>query len=1141
MLSKSTIVNLSYPIYFQDTFDTRSLVASPIWEVNTTQNAPVPVLATYAALARGLQYRVGTNANMTFQTFASSVEPRAGDLVSANASAFIPWLSCQNAEVDLSEPALPVNSTTQNEPFYSITLAVDPCEVYQSANTTSGRTRSASRVAYPYRLPIIDPRSRPVPEKRVSGNIVQLKCENGQAAGSGNPILWFLYDVAYSQEDTNAKASTSNWSVVVRNISAQVCMPYYGVKNVTVTYSSSGSGKTGVYAVTDTFSNPGTRLPAINDSSLFKTFYENLSADTPMLYDQQTSLSNPETSVDPWNAFQFISNVTGKSSVQELLGDSEALRLGIQDVYAGILTQWAKDNIMMTAKIAATANLQRTDKRLHVRESSVLTMIICLGLVILLIASLAVVRPKATWVMKGGSIQSLARALATSEALNEALSTATFPEVNVIKRLLEPPGPDRENLSQKNVQAIFQPSMLLPEKIKKDAFNNVASIPSSTVEWNRPLLGRREVVASVIATPIILLVALEVIQYLSDKDEGFITCGPEVASGLSADSWTHYLPTVILLLVAALYDSLESCILTLSPLLRLKARNVKGLLKADAELYGQLPPVALWYSLRRKHFGAALAIVAAFTGSLLTIVSAGLYVAIPVPESQSVISFATDRFDLAWNATNGDNGAATATSLVSQLNLTYPPWTYGELAFSQIQVEGPGAAGSYLKTRLPAHRASLNCTVLGSDQYNVTLSPEDEGIPPQTSITTIVDLPEHCRSNVTDTTMVIGNVFNMIGISDDRPSGVYAGQLQNIYRANQSDDLHSLQNSNNGIVLPDGCPSVNLVFGYFALNDTMFALRKSGEFSTFDLAGATKANVTNLICTQTMQQVEADVVLEMPGLTFNGSQPPAADERTAQYLTNGTAGVTAFSYHIESNLLTSLTTFDKAPARGPASFLSNFETEPSASDPFFEAILSGADAMPGADLAGPDNVHRLINASNAFYAKYMAQAIDANMRRPLMRGANGTVDASSADKSTTPHAFNGTLVSPSHFRLQQNSAAKLALQAMLAAMAVCGALAYVLSRGMSAVLPQTDAPCSLGATMGLLAGTRLCQEVALHGKCGGQVSLEEVLKEREFRLGWWHVQTGAFEAEMGGLKEEERGEYRYRIDVLRRGEEGGWI
>ena len=1112
------MINEDFPVHLQNDFNTQSLIESPFWELSTTQNAPVPVLATYAALTRGLQYRPGTDANMTFQTFVPSIEPKAGNTVSTTVAAFQPWISCQTSEARLNGPALALNSSAPKKPLYPITLNTDPCAVYQKTTNQSQSPGVGYSGTYPYLLPVTDPRSNPVSSHMLNGNISQIECADSPSTGSRYPILWFLYDVAYSQEDAS---NTTSWSVAVRNISALVCMPEYTVKNVTVTYSPNDSGKQGVYAITeDRFPDSATTLAAINDSSLFELFSENLSADTPLLYSQEAGSTGPESNIDPWNAFQFVSNITGKDSVQELLGDAEALRKGAQDVYAGVLTQWAKDNIMTPTNTPVQASMHYIENRLHVRESAVVTMIVGLGLIVLLTALLVLLRPSARAPNGSGPLQQLAQVLSVNHPLDRILSGAKFPQSAVVKRLLEPFNLDGGARETADCRPILEGHPVPPTVTNAHEKAEISTEPSEWGHWYRPVFGRRGVVALVVAFPIILIIILEVLQRLSDKHDGFITCGPDTASGFSTDVWTHYLPTLVLVLVATCYDALENCVLTLSPLIRLRAGSVLGLVKADTKLYAALPPIALWTSVRRRYLGAALIIVATLTGSWLSVVSAGLYAAHPVSASRAAMSFAMDRIDVAWNATNGDNGAATTTSLIAQLNLTYPQWTYGELAFPTIKLTQAGTEQGSLKTRLPAHRASLNCNVLSSDQYNVTIDPEDEGIPPQAAVTTTIDLPPHCRSNVSTTTMEIRNTISMTGISNDHPSGVYAGQLQNIYASGQFNNADSLQVSKNGVVLPDGCPSISLVFGYFALNSTMFAAMKAGEIQNFDITGPAKANITNMICTQTMHQVDTDVVLNLPSLTFSPAQPPIPDEATVQVLTNGTPGVTALSYHIESNLLTSLTTFTNAFLRGST-------VDASPLDPFFEAVLFGAHAVPAPQLTGPDNIEKLLNASNSLYAMYMAQAIDANMRQPAGSSANKT--------------FNGTVTNPSHFRLQQNSAAKLALQAMLAAMAVCGALAYVLSRGMSAVLPQTDVPCSLGATMGLLAGTRLCQEVALHGKCGGQVSLEEVLKEREFRLGWWHVQTGAFEAEIGGLKEEERGEYRYRIDVLRRGEEGGWI
>lgn len=74
-------------------------------------------------------------------------------------------------------------------------------------------------------------------------------------------------------------------------------------------------------------------------------------------------------------------------------------------------------------------------------------------------------------------------------------------------------------------------------------------------------------------------------------------------------------------------------------------------------------------------------------------------------------------------------------------------------------------------------------------------------------------------------------------------------------------------------------------------------------------------------------------------------------------------------------------------------------------------------------------------------------------------------------RCASPETYTTSWQDPSVHRLKQTNASKIALQAMLGAMFVCGAAAYWMMDTRT-LLPHN--PCSIAGTVSLLAGSEMC-------------------------------------------------------------------
>jgi hypothetical protein len=234
-----------------------------------------------------------------------------------------------------------------------------------------------------------------------------------------------------------------------------------------------------------------------------------------------------------------------------------------------------------------------------------------------------------------------------------------------------------------------------------------------------------------------------------------------------------------------------------------------------------------------------------------------------------------------------------------------------------------------------------------------------------------------------------------------------------------------------------------------------------------------------MTCYQLMQEIEATVTFSLPDLQISGDQPATVHESTARYLESGPNGEIAFEYRPEAHLEGSLFMFKNSQYAD--------EQIPVVAT-FYQAVLSGLTPVSEASLTGAENRERLFNASQAYYRRYMAQAISRNMRTVV-------------NSSVSP-VLTGTYYNPLNPRIFQNHPSKLALQIILGVMVLCGALAYFFS-DMSHTLPHN--PCSIAGTMSLLAGSEVCSRAETFSQMTDKEFKEDGWL---FSLGWWPSKAG---------------------------------
>jgi hypothetical protein len=135
-------------------------------------------------------------------------------------------------------------------------------------------------------------------------------------------------------------------------------------------------------------------------------------------------------------------------------------------------------------------------------------------------------------------------------------------------------------------------------------------------------------------------------------------------------------------------------------------------------------------------------------------------------------------------------------------------------------------------------------------------------------------------------------------------------------------------------------------------------------------------DVNTQVCSQTLQTVDTDIVLDYPSMALAKEHVPIPDESTVKWLQNSTneTDSTAFQY-VLTNMLISL--------NNPDGYLSDPWALTDDADRFTQALVHVAQQEEGLhlkDLVGVGNSDTHLKMVQRLYGRYMALAIINNMR-----------------------------------------------------------------------------------------------------------------------------------------------------------------
>lgn len=370
-------------------------------------------------------------------------------------------------------------------------------------------------------------------------------------------------------------------------------------------------------------------------------------------------------------------------------------------------------------------------------------------------------------------------------------------------------------------------------------------------------------------------------------------------------------------------------------------------------------------------------------------------------------------------------------------------------------------SGQFIEAQVPGLRLDMGC----------------EEVPPDAFVTTIIARP--------DTVNIGANITALIEDCEFEPGGLFSrldAPSGNRYFSGFDTPMAEYPQT-----LPSTCPGFVVMYG------------KTGARP--DVLEA----ITVLKCRPKLEQLDVSIRLSLPSYNSDLSSPPSVVEGSATTLYDGYMRldelVAPDGHDVEYAIL------DIYPGDGSTEHLNLV----------FKSIIHGTAGISASALLDAET----LKAELQKVWSYVTVQMINRFGRQDYDDPNANPDL--AKEETPTHA--ASLLTPSRTRLVQNTISTRILQAILAAMTVCGAVSILLMDTRQ-VLPKN--PLSIAAAASLLAdscipSSRNNQEVRgmiLPGSewCSDKQLLQRgVFQGRTFSLRWWPVK----EEDKGGRISEE--------------------
>ncbi|KAI0400151.1 hypothetical protein F4802DRAFT_602315 [Xylaria palmicola] len=1062
-------------------------------------SSPGPLYA-YQGILQGLPNPQGTQDGITFQSIKFDSDRENITTVSTKVDAFIPNISCEIARMTVRIAGEQTIIPNEPSPLGILTLDTPSCSVGHFSYTI---TQALCNVPRPTLIRV-----------NCSEDLSMLGVHDFDTPqipiDSKTPydfrIAVFALDTAFC----DGKSSTNDevdWRTKPPNGTATICKVDYKLE--------------------------GIRMVQTTGRNDFQLDVPDFSSTPDQRFSNFTGLELGEVIlalVNWWDTGLTFSNIMLKtlanpSATSNWFLDSELLLNKTQETLRGIAAQVLQQYALVPGDGTAEATYFYLENRLHIQPVSLWLLVADFILLSLLTVSLMYYIPSKSTSRDPGSIAASSTILASSPSIQGLLAKTGHLRTSELTKWLD--GHIYKtaiNLSGRfEIRSVGAAPLFhrkAPTSQSSNPINRNNGVggqstgeyyptlePKDIITKNRqwvPLAGRMPFVVITITLPILAIAILEILFQVSERQKGLV----DVEEG-APSAYARYPTSLIAIAIATMFNSLDFTIASFAPFAALrfgshsKLSTRFGLL---TNLLGEIPVVALYKSLYYKQYSTALLSAATLIGSVLTIVASGLWVVDPfVNVATGIQTFSTTKWDINWrNSTSNDGNAAALLTSIEFGGLPGSDGVWQDLVFPTLSnfttaneagvVKQPKLS-SNVSLEVPSLRPNLECESVSPESFQFKTVDRIRA-----QLSGRIDLPQGCYAGpggnhsyatVDNTNFTLQDGPKWIGWLLDLHIGPWDKNatkgFSDLGEGAISDRTGYLQPDN-----PNGCPSIVILFAHL------------------DPAEPSTGNITGLLCSQKVQQVQTRLVIGSDGTGQISPQSlrsdPAPIESTVRYMTNGSEGIDAFNYRIQPHLEAEFVVYN------------DFALQREGLDVFFEQLVLGPSRVSLEDLEGADNIENLKRAVNSLYKKYMVQVINTSIFRRNLTDSEQVVQ-----RQQQP--ITGT-ISTRISRLRVDFASKLILQIMLAVMSLLGGIGWRKAR-LRGTLPRN--PCSIASVMALLSESRICDRNFMPNDAEwmSKKQLSEVFDGHVVSLGWWDESN----ARVDEVSEVDNGEGNWRFGL----------
>ncbi|EXJ90138.1 hypothetical protein A1O3_03207 [Capronia epimyces CBS 606.96] len=629
--------------------------------------------------------------------------------------------------------------------------------------------------------------------------------------------LRYMVAVAYSEGLSQNENNMINSSNIV-------CVPSYSIRQGMVTLDAAGNIKsvnlTGSTRQLDGVDGNGIGNGVLATAQQASSIMSDVSPD--LVLDSFMTLMQQET----------------EAFVPEQLLDSEYLNKAANTVFGKIAAQLANLYLLKptTSDPAPTVEgtVSKYENRLVAREDPIRAMQGIAGAMLLITVILLFIIPRGVVPRSVDSIAALAAILARSPALEISLRGTGHMSLDQIATLLRPHRYFTRVGYEEGVRS-FSIHVTPASEDENNPYRVNIDAKHENVKWSRPFVLRRITISFAILASIATIIALEVLLSQSQKNNGLGSVNGDTATRYS---WL-YAPVLVFLLLGTLFNILDFEIEFVESYHAL----AKGYCNAKSSLLWNptrhVSVHATWNGLKHNRFALTAASASAILAPFLTIVVSGLFSTKATLHLSPVQVTALNWF----NTTTLMSPSTNIPALVIEGNMSYPQWTYDELAFPKLEIvqniTSQGEPG-VVSVDTPALRGAATCYAVPQDRLLETTVLGGY-------LTSNISTPDGCgNSGFIDQPYLW--LTNSLPIPVN--SSGYFGQTLTL-----------------GFGAPS-CPTLALYYGHASDNRA-------------DSFGA-------ILCTQYLERVQANVTLQLPDLSISTEptvRPGSAANFSSWYMT----------------------------------------------------------------------------------------------------------------------------------------------------------------------------------------------------------------------------------------------------------------